>query len=130
MEVTRGLLAVGGGAFRLPRRIPYHIASEMILTGELKSAEEMKHYGLVNRICESGEEMEEALALARLITRNSPIAVQAAKEIASRSEAERWTDKDTWKNQADPYIRVQKSEDLIEGITAFSQKRDPVWKGK
>ena len=130
MEVKRGLLAVGGGCFRLPRRVPYHVAMDMILTGDMKSAEEMKHFGLVNRLAEPGKALDVALELARVITANSPVAVQAAKEVAGRSAAELWKDSDAWTNQGDAFLRIQKSEDFREGLNAFAEKRDPVWKGK
>jgi enoyl-CoA hydratase len=130
MEVKRGLLAVGGGCFRLPRRVPYHVAMDMILTGEMKTAEEMKHFGLVNRLAEPGQALEVAMELARVITANSPVAVQAAKEVAGRSAAELWKDSEGWSNQGEAFMRIQKSEDLREGLTAFAEKRDPVWKGR
>jgi len=129
-EAKRGLLAVGGGCFRLPRRVPYHVAMEMILTGETKTAQEMQLHGLVNRIVPPGKALEGALELARLIARNSPVAVRAAKEIAFRSAAEQWTDADGWTKQQDPYRAVSRSEDLQEGLRAFAEKRDPVWKGR
>ena len=129
-EAKRGLLAIGGGCFRLPRRVPYHVAMEMILTGETKTAAQMYAHGLVNKIVAPGQALEGALELARIIARNSPVAVKAAKEIAYRSAAELWSDADGWKNQQDPSRAVMKSEDLQEGLRAFAEKRDPVWKGR
>jgi enoyl-CoA hydratase len=129
-EAKRGLLAVGGGCFRLPQRVPYHVAMEMILTGETKTAQEMHQHGLVNRVVPRGEALAGALELARTIARNSPVAVRAAKEIAFRSAAERWTDADGWTKQQEPYRAVARSEDLQEGLRAFAEKRDPVWKGR
>ena len=129
-EAKRGLLAVGGGCFRLPRRVPYHVAMEMILTGETKTAAEMYTHGLVNKVVAPGKALEGALELARIIARNSPVAVKAAKEIAYRSAAELWTDSDGWTKQRDPSRAVMKSEDLQEGLRAFAEKRDPVWRGR
>jgi len=129
-EAKRGLLAVGGGCFRLPRRVPYHVAMEMILTGETKTAQEMQLHGLVNRVVPAGEALKGAIELARVIARNSPVAVRAAKEIAFRSAAEQWTDADGWTRQQEPYRAVARSEDLQEGLRAFAEKRDPVWKGR
>jgi len=130
MEAKRGLLAVGGGCFRLPRRLPYHVAMEMVLTGEPRPAEEMHRLGLVNRLVEPGRALDAALELAGELAKNSPVAVRAAKEIVSRSHAERWTDADGWKLQMGAFARVQGSEDLREGLMAFAEKRDPVWKGR
>jgi enoyl-CoA hydratase len=129
-EAKRGLLAVGGGCFRLPQRVPYHVAMEMILTGETKTAREMHQHGLVNKVVPPGQAYEGALELARIIARNSPVAVRAAKEIAFRSAAERWTDADGWTKQREPSRAVMQSEDLQEGLKAFAEKRDAVWKGR
>lgn len=129
-EAKRGLLAVGGGCFRLPRRVPYHVAMEMILTGETKTAAEMHQHGLVNKVVPAGRALAGALELARIIARNSPVAVRAAKEIAYRSAAELWNDADGWKKQQEPSRTVTQSEDLQEGLRAFAEKRDPVWKGR
>jgi enoyl-CoA hydratase len=129
-EAKRGLLAIGGGCFRLPRRVPYHVAMEMILTGETKTAAEMYGHGLVNKVVPPGKALDGALELARLIARNSPVAVKAAKEIAFRSAAEVWTDADGWKKQQEPSRAVMQSEDLQEGLRAFAEKREAVWKGR
>lgn len=129
-EVTRGLLAIGGGLFRLSRALPRNIALEMILTGAPKSSEEMLAHGLVNRVAPPAETRAQARELALLITRNSPVAVQAALEVAGAAIAETWTDAEGWAGQRAPSARVQSSEDLVEGLRAFSEKRPPVWKGR
>ena len=129
-EARRALVAVGGGCFRLPRRIPYHVAMEMVLTGDAKSAAEMQQFGLVNRVTEPGGAYEGALDLARSIASNSPVAVKAARQIISRSHKEMWVDEDCWEFQK-PYMQMSvESEDMQEGITAFFEKRKPVWKGR
>lgn len=130
MEAKRGLVAVGGGCFRLPRRIPHNIALELILTAEPRPAEDMHRFGYVNSVVEPGQVLDEALRYANLIARNGPLAVKASKEIARRSVAEGWSDEDGWKNQMPIVAPVMQSEDLREGLAAFAQKRDPVWKGR
>jgi enoyl-CoA hydratase len=129
-EAKRGLLAIGGGLFRLPRRLPTNLALEMILTGTPVSAELLHAHGFVNRLTEPGQARGAARELARLITANSPVAVQAALEVAGTSAAEGWTDEEGWKRQREPYHRVQASEDLVEGLRAFSEKRTPNWSGR
>lgn len=129
-EVKRGLLAIGGGLFRLPRRLPQSLATEMLLTGEPKPAELMFEHGLVNRLTDPGKARDAARELALQIAANSPVAVQAALEVSSRAVAEGWTDADGWTRQREASRRVQKSEDLIEGLRAFSEKRAPKWTGR
>ncbi len=129
-EVKRGLLAVGGGLFRLPRRIPYNVAMEMLLTGGEKSAEFMRDIGFVNRLADPGETRAAARALAMEIAVNSPISVQAALEVATQAADEGWTDEEGWEGQLGPFARVQASEDLVEGLRAFSEKRPAQWKGR
>src|SRR3546814_16083076 len=70
---------------RLPSRIPYHIAMEAILTGEMFSAERAQSYGLVNRLVEPGQTLDAALELARVVAANGPLAVQTAKSIVTQS---------------------------------------------
>ncbi len=129
-EAKRGLVAVGGGCFRLPKRLPWAVAMELILTAEPKSAQEMKHFGFVNSVVEPGAVLDEALRLAALIARNAPLAVKASKGIALASTAENWSDEEAWQKQLGIVAPVMASEDLKEGLAAFAQKRDPVWKAR
>lgn len=127
-EVRRGLVAVGGGLFRLPRRIPYHVAMEMALTGEVYAAERLRELGVVNRVTPPGEALRVAIELAGIIAENGPLALRATKQIIRESHA--WSDEEGWTEQrrfADPALR---SEDAKEGPRAFAEKRKPVWTGK
>jgi enoyl-CoA hydratase len=65
-----------------------------------------------------------------MIARCGPLAVKAAKEIAWRSVAESWSDEDGWREQMPIVAPVRKSEDMQEGLRAFAEKREPVWKGR
>ena len=91
-ETKRGLVPSSGGMLRLPQRIPYHIALEVILTGEMLPAQRAHHFGLVNRLVEPGKALEGALEMGRIIAQNGPLAVQAAKEIISASKDWRQSD--------------------------------------
>jgi len=129
-EVKRGLLAIGGGLFRLPRRLPANIAMEMIVTGAPMPAPVLHHHGFVNRLTQPGEGRSAARDLATLIAANSPVAVQAALEVTASAISEGWNDEQGWKGQKGPSQRVQSSQDLIEGLRAFSEKRSPIWTGR
>lgn len=128
-EVKRGLVAMGGGCFRLPRRVPYQIAMELLLTGDALSAEAMHRVGYVNRVVEPGTALDEAMQLASKIAANGPLALKASKGIARDSLTENWTEQDSWSRQM-PYVEpVINSQDAKEGMKAFAEKRAPVWMG-
>lgn len=126
-EVKRGLVAVGGALFRLPRRIPYHAAMEMALTGSLYDAERMRELGLVSRVVEPGATLNAALQLAAAIGENGPLALRATKQIMFRSN--QWDDDEGWMEQMKFANVAFRSEDAKEGPRAFAEKRKPVWKG-
>jgi enoyl-CoA hydratase len=129
-EAKWSLVAIGGGCFRLPRRLSYQLAMEMILTAQPKSAEYMHRHGYVNSVVEPGKVMEEAMRLAELIARNGPVAVRAAKQIAWTSVSDAWTDAEAWTLQDKIAAPVLESDDLKEGMAAFVEKRSPVWRGR
>jgi len=126
-EVKRSLVAAGGALLRLPRRIPYHLAMELALTGDPITAERAAEYGLVNRLAEPGEAVAAARELAAQIAANGPLALAATKRILV--EAPGWSEGEAWQRQAEISGPVFGSEDAREGATAFAEKRDPVWKG-
>jgi enoyl-CoA hydratase len=127
-EVTRSLVAAGGAALHLPRRVPYALALEMLLTGEPVDAERAAAMGLVNRVVEDGGALEAAVELATVIAANGPLAVAATKQVA-RSAGD-WTTEQGWAEQAALVQPVFESEDAREGATAFAERRAPVWRGR
>lgn len=127
-EVKRSLVAAGGAALLLPRRVPYAIALELLLTGDPISAERAAEIGLINRLTDEGGALDAALELATTIAANGPLAVVATKQIA-RSSAD-WTVAEGWERQVAIYKPVFESEDAKEGARAFAEKRAPVWKGR
>lgn len=127
-EVKRGLVAAAGGLSRLPHAVPYPVAMEMALTGDPITAERAHAYGLVNRLTEPGRALEEAVALAKTIAGNGPLAVRTSKWIMATAAG--WNDPDLWSRQQDRVAQVMSSQDALEGATAFLEKRQPRWTGR
>ena len=127
-EVKRGLVAAAGALLRLPRRIPYHLAMELALTGDPIGAERAHAIGIVSRLAEPGEALAVARELAATIARNGPLAVDASKRIVSA--AADWPAAEAWERQGAIAGPVLASEDAGEGARAFAEKRPPVWRGR
>ncbi|MGK5114237.1 crotonase/enoyl-CoA hydratase family protein [Geodermatophilus sp. CPCC 205506] len=127
-EVKRSLVAAGGGALLLSRRVPVNLAMEMLLTGEPLGAPRAAEVGLVNRLTPAGGALDGALELAATIAANGPLALAATKAVA-RGGAD-WTFEEGWARQAEIIGPVFASEDAREGATAFAEKRAPVWRGR
>ena len=127
-EVKRGLVAAAGGVMRLPKRIPYHVAMEYVLTGDFMSAADAHRFGLVNRLVAKGGALAGAIEMAARVTANGPLALMASKKIVSESGD--WSAAEMWKKQAEIIAPVFTSADAREGAAAFAEKRAPVWQGK
>jgi enoyl-CoA hydratase len=127
-EVKRGLIAGAGGLLRIPQRLPYGIAMELALTGELVPAERLYELGLVNRLTEPGAALDGALELAGTVAANGPLALQASKEILQ--QVRDWSEEEFWERQRPTVERIFSSEDAREGATAFAEKREPRWQGR
>jgi enoyl-CoA hydratase len=127
-EVSRGLVAAGGGLLRLAKALPYGLAMELALTGRRLGAEQAHAAGLVTRLADEGRALAEARQLAAEIRAQAPLAVAATKTILAG--AARWTDAEmiAWQRRiAEPVLA---SEDAREGALAFAEKRLPRWSGK
>jgi enoyl-CoA hydratase/carnithine racemase len=127
-EVKRSLVAAGGALLRLPRALPRNVALEMALTGDPLDAERAHTLGLVNRLTDPGHALTTAQQLADSIAANGPLALAATKRIVA--EADDWPDAEFFARQRSLIDPVFDSEDAREGATAFSERRDPVWKGR
>ena len=127
-EVKRSLTAAGGALLRLPKRIPYHLAMELALTGDPIGAERAAELGIVNRLAEPGAALDTALELANEIVKNAPLALIASKRILA--DAPGWSPEEMWRRQAEISGPVFASDDAREGATAFAEKREPVWRGR
>jgi enoyl-CoA hydratase/carnithine racemase len=127
-EVTRGLVAAEGGLVRLPRRLPYHVAAQLLFSGEPLSASDAGRYGLVNMVTEPGAALDGALELAARIAKNAPLALAAVKQVMRATQG--LNDSDAFTHQDELTAGLIKSEDAHEGALAFTEKRPPVWHGR
>ncbi len=131
-EVDIGIAPDAGGAIRLPRRIPYHVAIEMMLSGRRMSAVEAERWGLVNRVVAKHDLIAQANALADQIASKAPLAVAAIKEIATSTAvlSEQAAFALLRSGKLEHYERMLKSDDSLEGARAFNEKRPPIWRGR
>ncbi len=130
-EIRSGTLA-DAATIKLPKRIPYHIAMEMLLTGRWLDAEECARWGMINRLVAGGDLMKEARALAEVIASGPPLVYAAIKQVVRAAETMNFQDamNKITKSQFETVETLYQSEDQREGARAFAEKRDPVWKGR
>lgn len=127
-EVRRSLVAGAGGLLRLPKRIPYHLAMEIALTGEHYPATRLYEAGLVNRLVPAGQALEAARELAGRVALGGPLALAATKRVIVESAD--WSAAEAFDRQGKIIGPVFTSADSREGALAFAEKRPPVWKGE
>jgi len=127
-EVKRGLMPDFGGAFRIGRFLPINVARELLLTGNNLTAERAERLGFVNVIVEPGKALSGALVLAEKVCENAPLAVREALAVFNTEVS--GDESASWKRSDDAHTRLLQTEDLIEGLGAFFEKRPPKWKGR
>ncbi|ODT85778.1 enoyl-CoA hydratase-related protein [Phenylobacterium sp. SCN 70-31] len=127
-EVKWAIFPGGGSTVRLPRQLPYARAMELLLTGDLISADEALTWGFLNRVVPPGDVLEAALELAQRIAANGPIAVQAIRRSARACLGR--PEEEAMSLEAKFSAPVFRSEDAREGPRAFMEKRPPVFYGR
>jgi len=130
-EIRAGTLA-DAATVKLPKRMPYHVAMDLLLTGRWMDAQEAMRWGLVNEVLPQDKLMERAWELARLLAGGPPLVFAAIKEVAREAEALTFQEamNRITKRQFPTVDALYDSEDQQEGFRAFAEKRDPVWKGR
>lgn len=127
-EVSLGIMPGGGGTQTLARAVGERRAKELILAAKPFTAQQALEWGLVNRLCEPGRLMPEALAIAERIAGNAPISVRQAKHAIHHGLQ---LDLATGMHfEIEAYQRMVKSRDRVEGVAAFNEKRKPRFEGR
>ena len=130
-EIRSGTVA-DAASIKLPKRIPYHIAMEILLTGRWLDANEAHRWGFVNEIVPQEQLMQRAWDVARLIESGPPLVYPAIKEVVREAENMKFIDalQKITRSEFPTVKTLYNSEDQLEGARAFAEKRDPVWRGK
>ena len=128
-EINIGVLP-DCGVVKLRRRVPYHVAIEMMMTGRWMEANEAKHWGLVNHIVPKGQGLTKAREIAEKLAAGPPLLYPAIKQVLRMTEMIPENEAFSVHDACSSVVNVNRSEDMKEGAKAFNEKREPVWKGK
>ena len=129
-EIRSGTVA-DAASIKLPKRISYHVAMDLLLTGRWFDADEALRLGLLKSVVSPNDLHEEVWSLARHLASGPPLVYAAIKEVVREAEDMRFQDmlSRVSKRQLQTVDKLYSSEDQLEGAKAFAEKRDPVWRG-
>jgi enoyl-CoA hydratase/carnithine racemase len=127
-EITLGIIPGGGGTQRLARAIGKQRAMEYVLTGRRWDAKTAERWGLVNKVVGKGAWLTEAVELARTVAERPPLAVRLGKRAVQAAEETGLAD--GLRAERELFEEAMASEDRVEGMTAFLEKREPEFKGR
>jgi crotonobetainyl-CoA hydratase len=130
-EIKAGTLA-DAATVKLPKRIPYHVAMDLLFTGRWMGATEAQHWGLANEVLPAEKLEDRVWEIARLLAGGPPLVFASIKEVAREAESMGFQEAMNWitKRKFRSVDMLYGSEDIQEGFKAFAEKRAPVWKGK
>ncbi|KAM0327091.1 hypothetical protein ACHAQA_006218 [Verticillium albo-atrum] len=128
-EVKRGIAAIGGALPRLIRTIGLQRASEFALTGRNVTAREMENWGIVNKVVPQDKLIEQAVQYATMIAVNSPDAIICTRAGLRQGWETASVERAVTVTLEREFAELQKGENIIEGLRAFAEKRQPSWKG-
>ncbi|MFJ8259530.1 enoyl-CoA hydratase/isomerase family protein [Peribacillus asahii] len=127
-EVKRGIMPGIGASRLLPQRVPLHIAKEWLFTGRMVSAKEAEKWGLLNAVVQQSDLHSKAIDIAQQICNNAPLGVQGTKKVAHRAFSMNVEQARVY--EIEVYENMIHSEDRLEGVLAFNEKRKPKFKGR
>jgi crotonobetainyl-CoA hydratase len=130
-EIKAGTLA-DAATLKLPKRIPYHVAMELLYTGRWMDVQEAHRWGLVNEVLPADKLSDRVWEIAEQLAAGPPLVFATIKEVAREAEGMKFQDalNRITKRQFESVDVLYGSEDGLEGFKAFAEKREPVWKGK